>query len=310
MQAGDRLWFRANSSGVTNGTLASLAGTDEQGRLVTTDGFVVPEDYLKIAHGYATTSHSSQGLTANFAVVFGASFDQKAIYVSHSRARERVDTYVPSKEAFLTRAERAQGERLGVLEAIADARKNNGNAGQWWFKVGDKVNWSMSARGGYGYTQQIAGVVTKLGRSKIQIRVAKRDNGSWVAAERWVRQRSCLAAYRARLLRKPRSLSNPKRNLWIKSSYGRLAILNGIRCSVRTARNLQAPILNCSLRGTRSSQSRRRQMGLAREIVVHRPRRNQRNGLAKWLPENAAAAAPKPARVKNLRLSCASWAAT
>ena len=119
----DRLWFRANSSGVTNGTLASLAGTDEQGRLVTTDGFVVPEDYLKIAHGYATTSHLSQGLTANFAVVFGASFDQKAIYVSHSRARERVDTYIPSKEAFLSRAERAQGERLGVLEAMADAKR-------------------------------------------------------------------------------------------------------------------------------------------------------------------------------------------
>src|ERR1700757_1458034 len=69
LQAGDRLWFRANSSGVTNGTLASLSRTDEQGRLVTTDGFVVPDDYLKIAHGYATTSHSSQGLTANFAVV-------------------------------------------------------------------------------------------------------------------------------------------------------------------------------------------------------------------------------------------------
>jgi hypothetical protein len=61
LQAGDRLWFRANSSGVTNGTLASLAGTDEQGRLVTTGGFVVPEDYLKIAHGYATTSHLKPG---------------------------------------------------------------------------------------------------------------------------------------------------------------------------------------------------------------------------------------------------------
>jgi hypothetical protein len=90
LQAGDRLWFRANSSGVTNGTLATLAGTDEQGRLVTADGFTVPNNYLKIAHGYATTSHSSQGLTANFAVVFGVAFDQKAIYVSHSRARERV----------------------------------------------------------------------------------------------------------------------------------------------------------------------------------------------------------------------------
>jgi hypothetical protein len=89
---------------------------------VTTSGFVVPEDYLKLL----MATHSSQGLTANFAVVFGASFDQKAIYVSHSRARERVDTYVPSKEAFLARAERVQGERLGVLEAIADAKRKNG----------------------------------------------------------------------------------------------------------------------------------------------------------------------------------------
>src|SRR6202171_4573024 len=98
-----------NGSGSGRSLLASLmalwrglAGTDEQGRLVTTGGFVVPEGYLKIAHGYPTTSHSSQGLTANFSVVFGASFDQKAIYVSHSRARERVDTYVPMKEGFLS----------------------------------------------------------------------------------------------------------------------------------------------------------------------------------------------------------------
>jgi conjugative relaxase-like TrwC/TraI family protein len=119
LQAGDRLWFRANSKGVTNGTLATLAGTDAAGRLVTTDGFVVPADYLKITYGYSTTSHTSQGLTAEYAIVFGSGFDQKSIYVAHSRARERVDTYVPSKEAFLSRAERDQGDRLGVLEAIA-----------------------------------------------------------------------------------------------------------------------------------------------------------------------------------------------
>jgi len=52
----------------------TLFSTDDQGRLMTTDGFVVPEDYLKISHGYAITSHSSQGLTAKFAVVFGTSF--------------------------------------------------------------------------------------------------------------------------------------------------------------------------------------------------------------------------------------------
>jgi ATP-dependent exoDNAse (exonuclease V) alpha subunit len=198
LQAGDRLWFRANSSGVTNGTLASLAGTDEQGRLVTTGGFVVPEDYLKIAHGYATTSHSSQGLTANFAVVFGASFDQKAIYVSHSRARERVDTYVPSKEAFLSRAERAQGERLGVLEAIADAkRKNDGTNG---FKVGDRVTWNCEARGGNGYVMAVPGVVTKIAGKRVEIAVPSQSkqartrvgsitspDSQWIRVTRWVK---------------------------------------------------------------------------------------------------------------------------
>jgi ATP-dependent exoDNAse (exonuclease V) alpha subunit len=150
LQAGDRLWFRANAKGVTNGTLATLAGTDDQGRLVTTDGFTVPDDYLKIAHGYATTSHSSQGLTTDFAVVFGVAFNQKGIYVAHSRARERTDTYVPSKEAFLSRSERAQGERLGVLEAIANARKEQGGEMIRGLSIGDRVNWAYEPRGGYG----------------------------------------------------------------------------------------------------------------------------------------------------------------
>ena len=166
---------------------------------MTTGGFVVPEDYLKIAHGYATTSHSSQGLTANFAVVFGASFDQKAIYVSHSRAREHVDTFVPSKEAFLTRAERAQGERLGVLEAIADTKsKNDGPANG--FKVGDSVTWNYEARGGYGYFMAVPGVVTKLAGKRVEIAVPSQSkqartrvgsitlpDSQWIRVTRWVK---------------------------------------------------------------------------------------------------------------------------
>jgi hypothetical protein len=54
-------------------------------------------------------------------MVFGASFDQKAIYVSHSRARERVDTYVPSKEAFLTRAKRAEIDAIASPGKLAEA---------------------------------------------------------------------------------------------------------------------------------------------------------------------------------------------
>jgi hypothetical protein len=169
LQAGDRLWFRANSSGVTNGTLASLAGTDEQERLVTTDGFVVPEDYLKIAHGYATTSHSSQGLTANFAVVFGASFDQKAIYVSHSRARERVDTYIPSKEAFLTRAERAQGIGWECSKRLLTPKRKTDR--HQWFQSWRSCHLELRGEGGYGYVTAVPGVVTKLAGKRVEIAV-------------------------------------------------------------------------------------------------------------------------------------------
>jgi conjugative relaxase-like TrwC/TraI family protein len=123
VRVGDRIWFRANSKGVNNGTISTLVGTNVDGQLVMDNGFVVPNDYLRLAYGYATTSHSSQGRTGEYGIVFGSSFDQKAIYVSHSRARERTDTYIPSREAFLSRAERASGERLGVIEAQKQARE-------------------------------------------------------------------------------------------------------------------------------------------------------------------------------------------
>ena len=302
LQAGDRLWFRANSSGVTNGTLASLAGTDEQGRLVTTDGFVVPEDYLKIAHGYATTSHSSQGLTANFAVVFGASFDQKAIYVSHSRARERVDTYVPSKEAFLSRAERAQGERLGVLEAIADAkRKNDGTNG---FKVGDRVTWNYEARGGYGYVMAVPGVVTKLAGKRVEIAVPSQSkqartrvgsitlpDSQWIRVTRWVKPEKLVPRHTraspeevARLIesepeKKPmdkiqvRQIDDPERDRAQREEPERQYL------TVPYAEREEAKAAGAKWDW--------------REKLWYIGPEGTRAGLAKWLPENAAAAAPK-----------------
>src|SRR5271165_4169219 len=313
LQAGDRLWFRANASGVTNGTLATLAGTDKQGRLVTTDGFVVPEDYLKIAHGYATTSHSSQGLTANFAVVFGASFDQKAIYVSHSRARERVDTYVPSKEAFLARAERAQGERLGVLEAIADARKkNDGPMHSNGFKVGDRVTWNYEARGGYGYVMAVPGVVTKLAGRRVEITVPSQSkqartrvgsillpDSQWIRVTRWVKPEKLVPRYTraspeevARLIepkpeKKPmdkiqvRQIDDPERDRAQREVIAQVEPVAEKRqyLTVPYAEREEAKAAGAKWDG--------------REKLWYIGPEGTRAGLAKWLPENAAAAAPK-----------------
>jgi phage/plasmid primase-like uncharacterized protein len=302
LQAGDRLWFRANSAGVTNGTLASLAGTDEQGRLVTTGGFVVPEDYLNIAHGYATTSHSSQGLTANFAVVFGASFDQKAIYVSHSRARERVDTYVPSKEAFLSRAERAQGERLGVLEAITDAkRKMEGTNG---FKVGDRVTWNYEARGGYGHVTAVPGVVTRLSGTRVEIAVPSQSkqprtrvgsitlpDSQWSRVTRWVKPEKLVARHTraspeeaARLIE-----SEPEKKRMDKIQVRQIDDPERDRAQREEPKRQYLTVPYAEREEAKAAGAK----WDWREKLWYIGPEGTRAGLAKWLPENAAAAVPK-----------------
>lgn len=124
---GDRVLFRANSKNIVNGQLATIAGQDERGRLLTTEGLAVPNAYLRISHGYATTSHTAQGVTAQKGVVFGVKFDAKALYVSLSRAKERTDLYTPNKEYLYENAERSSGDRLGALDAL-DMSRASGSA--------------------------------------------------------------------------------------------------------------------------------------------------------------------------------------
>ena len=99
---------------------------------MTAGGFVVPEDYLKIAHGYATTSHSSQGLTANFAVVFGASFDQNYL------ERAKIDAIASAgklAEAVIT------AEGLSISPMVAG---NKGDSGSFFKPVALRY-WSRSS---------------------------------------------------------------------------------------------------------------------------------------------------------------------
>jgi len=125
LQKGDRILFRANSKGIVNGQLATIIGQDDQGRLLTTDGLTVPNNYLRISHGYATTSHTSQGVTAEKAVVFGERFDRKALYVSMSRAKLRTDLYTPDKERLFQSVERTSGDRQGTLDALLANKQAN-----------------------------------------------------------------------------------------------------------------------------------------------------------------------------------------
>lgn len=47
------------------------------------------------------------------------------------------------------------------------------------FKEGDRVTWSMAA-GGYGFVVPVAGIVRKVGRSRVRIEVAQKVAGEWV----------------------------------------------------------------------------------------------------------------------------------
>lgn len=45
---------------------------------------------------------------------------------------------------------------------------------------GDRVNWLYSPRGGYGYVISVAAVVVKVGKSRVNIKIAQRIDGIWV----------------------------------------------------------------------------------------------------------------------------------
>ena len=153
---GDRVLFRANAEGFVNGQLGIVAGKDDQGWLVTSDGDRVSPRYLRLSHGYATTSHTAQGVTAQHAVVFGAKFDAKGLYVSLSRAKVRTDLYTPDKEYLFDNAERLSGERQGALDALnaagaapeksrcANVRLLPAVRGEW--SVGKERVWSGTNR--------------------------------------------------------------------------------------------------------------------------------------------------------------------
>lgn len=48
------------------------------------------------------------------------------------------------------------------------------------YQIGDRVMWLYEARGGYGYTQNVAAVVVGVGRKRVAIEVAQRHTlGPW-----------------------------------------------------------------------------------------------------------------------------------
>ncbi|MEX2044042.1 MAG: AAA family ATPase, partial [Opitutus sp.] len=106
LAVGDRLLIRENvkPADLRNGDLVEVAGVGRDGEIALKDGRVLPAWFRGFTHGYATTSHASQGKTVDRGLLLMAddgiaAGNLKQAYVSNSRFRESQMIYTSDREA-------------------------------------------------------------------------------------------------------------------------------------------------------------------------------------------------------------------
>ena len=80
----------------------------------------LPEDYTAFKYGWVTTSHKSQGRTAENVVVAAQALDRKAFYVALSRGRKNMALHCPEKEFLKQQLSFRHGDRKSVHDLIRD----------------------------------------------------------------------------------------------------------------------------------------------------------------------------------------------
>jgi len=124
--AGDWLLLQANhGKEFINGErvqVKRLAG----GAIELADGRVLPTGYNAFTHGYAVTSHSSQGKTVDEVLLVASSksfpaVNREQFYVSISRGRERVQIFTDDSELLARRVADSHERKAAVeLQALRD----------------------------------------------------------------------------------------------------------------------------------------------------------------------------------------------
>jgi hypothetical protein len=118
---GEKLLLQANRSRrFVNGEIMEVDAVDG-GRVRLKDGWVLPLDYRTFTHGYAVTSHSAQGRTADVVLVVAlacsmVAVHQQQFYVSDSRGRESCLVLTDDVDRLRARVVRS-ADRLAVVEA-------------------------------------------------------------------------------------------------------------------------------------------------------------------------------------------------
>jgi hypothetical protein len=128
---GDKLLLQANDRPhrLVNGQIVEVDKI-ENGQIHLTDGRTLPPEYRRFCHGYAVTSHASQGKTVDdvFLVASSKSFaavNREQFYVSISRGREHCHVFTDDKELLQRRVgdSRSRAAALDLVklrEALAE----------------------------------------------------------------------------------------------------------------------------------------------------------------------------------------------
>ena len=124
---GDLIQFRVNlkAKKIYNGTLAHVSADPGKVEILYSDGrprelIDMPENYAAFDYGWVTTSHKSQGRTAENVVVAAESLDRKAFYVALSRGRKEMSLHCPDKKHLKRNLAKRTGERTSIHDLIRD----------------------------------------------------------------------------------------------------------------------------------------------------------------------------------------------
>ncbi len=125
LAVGDKILIRQNlkSSGLTNGDVLEVKSLHPDGSWVGTDAAgrerTIPATFRAYAHGYAVTSHKSQGRTADHVIVCASHLDAKATYVAFSRGRKSALCFTPDREALIGGVPSRSVNRQSASDVIA-----------------------------------------------------------------------------------------------------------------------------------------------------------------------------------------------
>jgi hypothetical protein len=141
--AGDWLLLQANrGKDFINGERVQVREIRD-GRITLTDNRVLPAGYNAFTHGYAVTSHSSQGKTVDEVLLVASSksfaaVNREQFYVSISRGRERVHVFTDDAELLAQRVTDSH-ERKAAIE-LQDLRDGLASLGFIRHKSNDQNN--------------------------------------------------------------------------------------------------------------------------------------------------------------------------